>query len=137
MFDVLKRYFPDQAIAEIEREIVNKLYGRPSKADFISSYLSKGEIRRKFRLRALLLRCLGRSWEAAKLMGDEKPEDYRSVIEGIVKDLQDRNLLLEADRIKILFLGNEISIRPNLSPLWTTDKKLIPALAEWIENRLA
>lgn len=137
MFDVLKRYFPDNAIAEIEREIVNKLYGQPSKADFLSSYLSKNEIRRKFRLRALLLRCLGRSWEAAKLMGDEKPEDYRSVIEGIVKDLQDRDLLLEADRIKTLFLGNEISILPNLLPLFTTDKKLIPALAEWIENRLA
>ena len=137
MFDVLKRYFSDQAIAEIEQEIVNKLYGRSSKADYLSSYLSKDEIRRKFRLRTLLLRCLGRSWEAAKLMEDEKPEDYRTVIESIVKDLQDRNLPLEADRIKTLFLQNKTPMPTNLSPLFTTDKKLIPALAGWIENRLA
>jgi hypothetical protein len=70
-------------------------------------------------------------------MEDEKPEDYRTVIESIVKDLQDRNLPLEADRIKTLFLQNKTPMPTNLSPLFTTDKKLIPALAGWIENRLA
>jgi hypothetical protein len=78
-------------------------------------------------LKVLVLRALGYSWDAA----EASPETnvYRKhCIYGISRDLERRSLIVESQRIKAVFLGEDIKSNVNFSRLLGDRGQLVDAL---------
>ncbi len=79
-------------------------------------------------LRVLFLRACGRSWDAAESSMESAYKKH--CIDGISRDLARRSLPFESQRIKAIFLGEEIQDEVHFPGLLDTDDPLVEVLCD-------
>jgi hypothetical protein len=141
LFEVINCYrFSREEVMALEDEIVCTLYQRLPEAENLFEELQREELSGQHRLRSLILRSLGHSWQAAyqaEALKQDNLTAYEDVISGIINDLKKRGLLFESERLNYVFGCSEYLENENLRPIFEYQGSLLPALQHWVTNRLS
>ncbi len=141
LYSVLDNYgLQREQIIDLECQMVEVLFD-PEKTQFLQTYLEQPNVKDHIRLKTLIYRGLGQSWQAASIansLRDTDPDTYQDIIQGIAQDLRSRKLIFEADRL--LSSSGFDSSQPYQDLLeellYQPSNNLIPLLRDWVRVKL-
>ncbi|MEB3310896.1 MAG: hypothetical protein VKJ02_11740 [Snowella sp.] len=127
-------------VIDLECQMVEILFDI-EKAQSLLTYLEQPIVQSNIRLKVLIYRGLGQSWQAASIaesLCSKDPNAFEDIIQGIAKDLCSRKLTFEADRLLSFYEFESSQSYQGLfkSLLDQPSTSLIPLMRDWVQSNL-